>query len=63
MKSLISRDKKIMGGQYCIRGTRVTVNCLKSLHKGGDSVEILAAIYDLSRDQVNAAVNFGIKTT
>lgn len=58
MKSLITRNPKILLGAYTVRGTRISVGVLQGMHRAGETLEVLAAIYDLSNEQVLTAVNF-----
>jgi len=56
--SLISRNKKIQFGDYCIRGTRIPITSIRAMVKGGDSIECLVESYNITREQVEAALNF-----
>lgn len=63
-ESLISRDKKYCWGRPRIRGTRITVSCIKGLfdekEKGG--AEYLQKVYpQLTIEQIKAAINYGRK--
>lgn len=60
MSGLISRNPEIMGGSYCIRGTRITVFWLQGRMRGGDTVGFLMRDYGLTRAQVLAAKNFRV---
>lgn len=57
-RPLISRDPGIQLGAYCIRGTRIPVDTIKTYYKAGDSVEILMNLFSLTREQVEAALDF-----
>jgi uncharacterized protein (DUF433 family) len=59
VKSRISRNPKIMGGAYCIRGTRVPVGVIKSCVWGGWSHETILNEYpDLTQADIDAALAF-----
>lgn len=58
MKSLISRNKKIQFGSYCLRGTRIPVTTIKGMVRGGDSIELVMRSYYITREQVEAALKF-----
>lgn len=55
---LISRNKNIQFGDYCIRGTRIPITSIRAAIKGGDSIEFVMKSYNLTREQVEAALNF-----
>jgi len=56
--SLISRNKKIQFGDYCIRGTRIPITSVRQYVQAGDSIEYLVESYNITREQVEAALNF-----
>lgn len=58
-KSLISRDKGTCFGQPHIRGTRITVSCIKGW--ANDLAEIKRIYPQLSIEKINAALNYGKK--
>ena len=61
-KSLISRNPHIQFGDYCVRGTRITVSAIKAYHKGGDSIGSIAKDYNITEEQVVAALEFRKRT-
>lgn len=58
MKSLISRNPQIQFGAYCIRGTRIPVKAIRGMYKAGDSSEYIRKSYNLSQEQMEAALHF-----
>lgn len=55
----ISLDPRIMAGQPCIRGTRLTVHHILNVLAFGTSIEELLEEYDgLTRDDVAACLLF-----
>lgn len=44
-------------GKPCVRGTRITIDILKELKKGGETVETISFLYNLSPEKVRAALN------
>lgn len=58
MNSLIAKNKKIHFGAATIRGTRINVTVIKSFYKAGEPIEMIMKLYDLTEDQVKAAINF-----
>jgi uncharacterized protein (DUF433 family) len=59
--SLFSRNPKVMFGQVCILGRRITVNFIKGRHRGGDSVRQIAQSYGLPLSTVRAALEYGLR--
>jgi uncharacterized protein (DUF433 family) len=57
-QSLIKRHKDYRYGKPHVRGHGVMVHVLKSMHKAGDSIELLANAYEISIEQVMAAINY-----
>ena len=58
MKHIVSRPG-VQGGSPCIRGTRVPVWVLASIHKQGDTPEDILEMYtNLSAAQVYAALSY-----
>jgi uncharacterized protein (DUF433 family) len=56
--SAVTRNKMVMSGAYCVRGTRITISFLKARHRGGDSAEHLAKDYNLPVKLVRAALRW-----
>ena len=46
-------------GSPVVRGTNIKCSTLKSMYKGGDSIDLLAELYDLSLEQVRARLLIG----
>ena len=63
--SLLDRlhaDPKILGGQVCVKGTRIPVTLILEALAAGDTVEDLLRGYPtLTRDDVQAALAYGAK--
>jgi len=55
---LISRNKNIQFGSYCIKGTRIPITTIRGMVKAGDSIHTLMRAYGLTREQIEAALNF-----
>ena len=55
---LISRNKNIQFGSYCIKGTRIPITTIRGMVNAGDSIHTLMRAYGLTREQVEAALNF-----
>lgn len=51
-------DPKRQFGQPVIGDTNVLAETVYNLHRGGESVEMLSGLYDLTEDQVNDAINY-----
>jgi uncharacterized protein (DUF433 family) len=61
MTGRISADPKICGGQACIRGTRVPVYVILDFLAAGNTIEeILAEYPQLTREDVLAAIEYGV---
>lgn len=58
MKSLIQRRKDTQFGSYTISGTRIRVGIIKAFYLGGESVAMIAGIYEITEEQVLACINF-----
>lgn len=56
---MISCNPKIRGGEACVRGTRVPVRVLLVRRLYGETVEEIAADYNLNPDVVVAALKWG----
>lgn len=57
----ITFDPKIMGGQACIRGMRITVSLVLSLVPNGMSIEeILAAYPYLQAKDIKACLEYAV---
>jgi len=51
-------DPGVRFGKPCVAGTRVDVATVVGAIGAGDNVEVVQEAYDLSRDQVLAAVRY-----
>jgi uncharacterized protein (DUF433 family) len=51
-------DPQICHGKPVIRGTRVLVSCLLGALAGGDSMERIQEDYQVSREDIGAALEF-----
>jgi uncharacterized protein (DUF433 family) len=55
----IASDPAIMGGQVCIKGTRISVSVvLDNLAAGLSEAEIMASYPSLAADDVRAAIKY-----
>ncbi len=62
MKSIqIITDPKIMVGKPTIVGTRITVELILNLIEQGQTIKEIMEEYDLTEDQVKAAIRFANK--
>lgn len=58
----LSTDPKILGGQVCVRGTRIPVTLILDALAAGETIENLLRGYpSLTRDDVQAALAYGAK--
>ncbi len=58
----LQADPKILGGQVCIKGTRIPVTLILDALAAGDTVDDLLRGYPtLTRDDVYAALAYGAK--
>ena len=63
LRQRISIDPKIMVGQPCIRGSRLTVRFILGLLAHGSTVEeILAEYYRLTPDDIRACFLYAVDT-
>ena len=60
--SIISRNKKYCDGLPRLRGHRLTTRLIKGYFDSGWDVESICKLYDITRSQVLAAVNFKRRT-
>lgn len=58
MKAKIVRNPKIMTGKPIIYGTRVTVELILNLIEHGQTIPQIVDEYDLTEDQVKAALRY-----
>ena len=58
MNELIEINPKILSGNPVIKGTRIPVSVIKGMVDAGDSREMVANVYRITEDQVDAAVEF-----
>lgn len=58
MNKLIVKDSRIQFGQPTIKGTRITVSTIKLMHLGGEPVHFIAYLYDITEEQVQAAIAY-----
>lgn len=62
MKSLITQDPKILAGKPIIAGTRMSVEAiLELLSSGMETTEILKEYSFLTREQIQAAIEYSAK--
>lgn len=62
MKSLITRDPDILGGKPIITGTRMSVEIILEFLAGGMEIkEILKEFPFLTRQQIQAAIEYAVK--
>jgi uncharacterized protein (DUF433 family) len=54
----VTADSAIQCGHPCVTGTRVTTDTIADLHSQGETIEVLCEDYDLTVEQVNAAVAY-----
>lgn len=54
----ITMDPSVRFGKPCLAGTRIDVAAVVGAIGAGDPVEVVQEAYDLSRDQVFAAVRY-----
>ncbi|GAA6622863.1 DUF433 domain-containing protein [Scytonema sp. NUACC26] len=59
--SLICKHKHIVRQQYCIKRTLVPCWAIKSAYKGGDDIANLMYDYNLTMDEIVAAITFRLK--
>lgn len=57
MKNIVT-DPKIMLGKPTIAGTRITVELILNLIEHGQTIPDIMEDYDLTKDQILAAVNY-----
>lgn len=57
----ITTDPKIMLGKPTITGTRITVELILNLIEHGQTIPEIMEEYDLTKEQVLAAVNYAKK--
>jgi len=58
MSSLIIRTADTCFGQPRIAGTRIPPSSIRGQYRGGDSIESLMSQFNLTREQVVAAINY-----
>lgn len=51
-------DPKIQFGTPVIEGTRIDVNSIYQMYKGGDSVDFLANLYSISIESAQASIDY-----
>ena len=61
MKARIVTNPKIMVGKPTIEGTRVTVEFVLNLIEHGQTIPEIVEEYDLTEDQVRAAIRYAKK--
>ena len=65
MEALLDRlqaDPKILGGQMCIKGTRIPVTLILDALAAGETAEVLLRGYpSLAREDISAALAYGAK--
>lgn len=55
---MIIEDPKIQFGQPTIKGTRITVDTIQGLARGGEPVDFIARLYEVTEEQVKACINY-----
>lgn len=58
MKARIIRNPKILAGKPAIAGTRIPVTLILNLLAHGMNVEEIMDEYDLTKEQIQAAIKF-----
>jgi uncharacterized protein (DUF433 family) len=61
MKAKIVRNSKIMVGKPTIEGTRLTVEFILNLVEHGQTIPQIAEDYEITEDQIKAAINYAKK--
>lgn len=62
MKNLITKNPKILGGKPIISGTRMSVEVILEFLAGGMEIkDILREFPFLTREQIEAAINYAAK--
>lgn len=51
-------DPKIQFGSPVIAGTRITIDTIYQMYKGGDSVDLISNIFSISKDSVKASIDY-----
>lgn len=59
----ISMDPAVCHGKPVIEGTRVLVSIVLGALAGGDSRSVVAEDYQLTEDQISAALQFGAEVS
>jgi uncharacterized protein (DUF433 family) len=58
----LSSDPKVLGGQVCVRGTRIPVTLILDALAAGETIEDLLRGYPtLNREDIQAALTYGAK--
>ncbi len=55
----IQIDPKVQLGEPCIGGTRIPTNTIRGKIQAGDSPEVVARLYDLTKTQIQHAIAWG----
>ena len=58
MKELIVKDPRIQFGYPTIKGTRITVDTIQGLYNGGEPIDFIARLYEITKPQVVACINY-----
>jgi len=58
MSKLIVEDPQIQFGCPTIKGTRITVSTIQGLWRGGEPVDFIARLYDITEEQVQACIDY-----
>ena len=58
MSELIEIDERKVGGNPVVKGTRIPVQVIKGMVNAGDAPEMVANVYGITEDQVQAAVDY-----
>ncbi|HEV8198837.1 MAG TPA: DUF433 domain-containing protein [Candidatus Polarisedimenticolia bacterium] len=58
----LSSDPKVLGGQVCVRGTRIPVTLILDALAAGETIEDLLRGYPtLNREDIQAALAYGAR--
>lgn len=57
-KACITIDPDIQFGEPCLAGTRIPAEVIAGMYKAGDNIETLMRSYDITREQVEACIEY-----
>ena len=58
MSKLIVKDPQIQFGYPTIKGTRITVDTIQGLARGGEPIDLIARLYEITEEQVKACIEY-----